>query len=154
MEGARFPAERRAGFERRSQTWLALATGSWRRRRRAPRRRVDAGLAAVDWHEARWLGVALLILLLSLTDAFLTLILINQGATELNPAMKPLVDGTGRGFALWKLGLTAGGVILLTLLVRVRVFGRYLAGVALYAILAGYVLLVSYEFWLVDQLPA
>jgi len=44
-------------------------------------------------------------------------------------------------------------VILLTLLVRVRVFGRYLAGVALYAVLVGYVLLVSYEFWMIDHLP-
>ncbi len=106
----------------------------------------------MDWHESRWLGVALLILLLSFADALLTLILMGLGATELNPAMGPLVSGTARGFALWKFGLTGGGVVLLTLLVRVRAFGTFIAGFLLYAVLASYLALVGYEFWLLDHL--
>jgi hypothetical protein len=107
----------------------------------------------VDWHDARWLGVAVLILLLSLGDAFLTLTLISRGASELNPAMVPLLGGTARAFAAWKLGLTGGGVVLLTLLVRVRVFGAYPAGSLLYAVLGIYIALVGYEFWLLDHSP-
>jgi len=146
-----YVAERRAGVDRRRRTFRALVMGSWTPRRRGPRRHWDAGIAAVDWHESRWLGVALLILLLSFADAFLTLILIDLGATELNPAMQPLVSGTARGFAVWKFGLTATGVVFLTLLVRVRAFGTFIAGFLLYAVLASYLALVGYEFWLLDH---
>jgi hypothetical protein len=67
--------------------------------------------------------------------------------------MEPLVAGPARGFALWKFGLTAGGVVLLTLLVRVRAFGTFIAGFILYAVLASYLTLVGYEFWLLDHFP-
>jgi hypothetical protein len=129
----------------------ALLVGSTHPRRRGPRRHRDAGIASVDWHDSRWLGVALLILLLSLSDAFLTLMLIATGASEANPFMQSLVAGSGRAFALWKLGLTSIGVVSLTLLVQVRAFGTYVAGFILYAVLAAYLALVGYEFWLLDR---
>ena len=52
--------------------------------------------------------------------------------------MAPLLDGTGQGFALIKVGLTAVGIVFLTILARLRVFGRSV-GYILYLILAGYV---------------
>lgn len=98
--------------------------------------------------------MALVILLLSCADAFLTLVLMQHGATEVNPIMAPLVTGSGRAFAFWKLVLTASGVIVLTILVRIRAFGFYPAGAILYAAATGYVVLVGYELWLLDQVMA
>jgi hypothetical protein len=82
----------------------------------------------------------------------LTLTLINHGAYELNPVMAPLLEGTGREFALVKFGLTAVGIVLLTVLARLRVFGRSV-GYLLYLILAGYLALVGYELFLLRNIP-
>ncbi len=109
-------------------------------------------MSSLDWHDSQWLAVAILILLLSVTDAFMTLTLINLGAVELNPFMAPLVTGSGRSFALWKLGLTSGGVVILILLARARVFRRLPVAVILYLVLIGYAVLVCYEVWLLERL--
>lgn len=144
--------ERRRGPDRRKRIAKGLVTGSINPQRRQSRRAGDHGITHLDWHAARWLGVALLILLLSCADALLTLALMRHGATEINPVMAPLVEGTGRGFALWKLGLTAVGVVVLTLLAPFRILGRVPVGVLLYLTLAGYIVLVAYELWLLEQL--
>lgn len=140
------------GSDRRRRALHGLIVGGNAARRQGPRRRDDQALAAVDRHHPQWLAVALVILLLSCADAFLTLLLLDHGATEINPLMAPLVRGSGYAFAFWKLSLTACGVIVLTILVRIRAFGIYLAGAMLYAIAAGYILLVGYELWLLDHL--
>lgn len=128
--------------------------GSFARRRLGPRRETDRGVASVDWHHPQWLAVSILILLLSCADAFLTLTLLHLGATELNPFMQPLVTGTGRSFALVKLSLTAGGVVILTLLARLKLFGRLPIGLLLYAVLTVYVVLIGYELWLLERIAA
>jgi hypothetical protein len=67
--------------------------------------------------------------------------------------MRPLVYATSAlPFTLVKVGLTAGGVVLLTLLARMRLFGRVPAGLLLYAVLAGYGVLILYEFGMLDAL--
>ena len=81
----------------------------------------------------------------SCADAALTLALIEHGAYEANPLMRPLVEGSGLVFTLVKVGLTGGGVVLLTLLARTRLFGRLPAGLLLYVLLAGYGALLLYE---------
>lgn len=145
---------RQVRSDRRQRTLHGLISGGARSRRQGPRRGSDQSLAAVDRHHPQWLAVALVILLLSSADAFLTLVLLQHGATEINPVMEPLVHGSGRAFALWKLLLTASGVIVLTILVRIRAFGFYPAGAILYAVATGYVVLVGYELWLLDHLAS
>ena len=145
------PPERRHG-ERRQHVLRALLLGSLRARRRQPRRAGEQGLAAVDWHHPQWLAVAILILMLSSADALLTLTLVERGAYEANPLMRPLVYGTALPFTVVKVGLTAGGVVLLTLLASMRIFGRLSAGLLLYALLAGYGVLILYEFRLLGLL--
>jgi Domain of unknown function (DUF5658) len=138
-------ADRRQGGERRSRLIHAILTGSVRPRRRGHRRH-DELRRLVDWHDARWLAVVMLILILSTVDAMLTLALVAQGlATEANPVMAPLVRGGGLDFALWKLGLTAVGVITLTVLARQRVFGWLTVGTVLYGVLGIYTALIGYE---------
>jgi hypothetical protein len=142
--------ERRTG-ERRTRTLRALLRGSLAPRRRGLRRARDAGFAAIDWHESRWLAVALSIVVLSCADAFFTLRLIADGADEVNPVMASLLAGAPLWFGLAKIGLTSLGVILLTVVARARAFGRIPVGVVLYTGLAGYATLVAYEYWLCDH---
>lgn len=138
------PPERRR-TERRRQVLRALLLGSFYARRRQPRRADEQALAAVDWHHPQWLATAILILALSSLDALLTLALLERGASEANPLMRPLVLGSALPFTVVKVGITAGGVVLLTLLASIRVFGRLPTGVLLYALLAGYGTLIFYE---------
>lgn len=128
--------------------------GSLHPRRRGPRRDTEANLAAVDWHHPQWLGVSILIVLLSCADAFLTLTLIGQGAYEVNPLMAPLVSGSPLAFTLVKVGLTGAGVVILTLLARLRAFRRIPVGALLYALLAAYAVLVVYEAQLLQRIFA
>jgi len=144
--------ERRRGADRRRSTLRALLIGSFRQRRRLPRRDDERHLAALDWHHPQWLAVGLLILLLSVADAFLTITLIGLGANEANPFMEPLVQDPVVDFAAWKMALTSGGVVLLILLARMRAFGRVPVALILYGVLFGYVALVGYELWLLEHL--
>lgn len=105
-----------------------------------------------DWFQSHWLAVAITVLLLSFADAMLTLTLISHGASEINPLMDPLVRGSGHSFAYWKIGLTAMGVVILTLLARMRLWGRAVGNI-LYVALAGYVVLVIYELFLLRNIP-
>jgi hypothetical protein len=145
------PPERRHG-ERRRQVLRALLVGSFRGRRRGPRRAGEQTFAAVDWHHPQWLATAILIVTFSSADAALTLALIEQGAYEANPLMRPFLYSSALAFTVVKVGLTAGGVVLLTLLASMRLFGRLSAGVVLYALLAGYGALILYEFSLLGWL--
>lgn len=128
--------------------------GSLHPRRRGPRRDDEASFAAVDWHHPQWLGISLLIVLLSCADAFFTITLINRGAYEANPVMAPLVSGSPLAFALVKIGLTGGGVVILTLLARMRAFRRLPISLLLYALLIAYAVLVTYEARLLQHILA
>jgi hypothetical protein len=141
----------RRGPDRRRQTLHALAYGSFNPRRRGSRRAGEHTVSGMDWHHPQWLAVALLIVLFSCADAFLTLTLIEHGAYEINPLMAPLVGGSALAFTVVKMGLTAGGVVLLTLLARMRAFGRVPVGLLLYTVLAAYGVLVVYEVRLLEE---
>jgi hypothetical protein len=145
------PPERRR-TERRSQLLRSLLYGSFRPRRRGPRRLNERGISAVDWHHPQWLAISMLIVIGSCTDALLTLMLIERGAVEANPVMAPLVGRSALAFALIKVLMTAGGVLLLTQLARIRAFGRIPVGAFLYLVLAIYGALITYELSLLDML--
>jgi hypothetical protein len=143
--------ERRCA-DRRRNVLRALVLGSFRRRRHGPRRAGEHTVSAVDWHHPRWLAVAIFIVLFSAGDAILTLALINRGASEANPLMAPLVAGSAATFALVKIGLTAGSVIVLTQVASTRAFGRVPVGTLLYVALGLYGGLLVYEVRLLSVL--
>jgi hypothetical protein len=145
-------SERRDRLERRRSVLGALWHGNFARRRIAPRRDTESHAVVTDWFHPQWLAIAIGILLLCSADAILTLTLIAHGASEVNPLMDPLVRGSGHSFAYWKFGLTSLGVVLLTLLARLRVFGKTV-GILLYVVLAVYAVLVSYELFLLRNIP-
>ncbi|MGH8254323.1 MAG: DUF5658 family protein [Steroidobacteraceae bacterium] len=143
--------DRRGRDDRRSRTLHSLLTGGWQARRRDPRRREPLRVGSVDWHAPQWFAAALIVLLLSLADTFLTLVLVHHGAIEVNPVMAPLVIGSGGSFAFFKLALTAAAVTVLVALTRVPTFGRLLAGPILVGAAVLYAALIAYELWLLDQ---
>lgn len=131
-------------------SWRTFIQGGLTPRRRAPRRNTERhGL--VDWHAPHLLFLSLTILLLSVADAFLTLTLIKQGATEANPLLKFLLDEHPRFFGGTKMVLTGGGVLVLVALARARVFGLLKVEAILHWFLLAYVALVAYECWLLRQ---
>jgi hypothetical protein len=144
--------ERRLQNERRRSVFNALWRGNFERRRIAPRRDRERHAVVTDWFHPQWLAVGMLIMLLCGADALLTLALIQHGAEEINPLMAPLVDGSADAFAAWKFGLTAAGVVFLTLLARLQFFGRTV-GVILYVVLGLYATLVVYELFLLRNIP-
>lgn len=144
--------ERRRGPDRRTRVARALVYGSFNPRRHGPRRTGEQAIGAIDWYEPWWLAIATLILALSAGDAMLTVVLISHGAYEVNPLLAPLIGGSGVLFVLVKIGLTGIGVVLLTLLSRVKAFGRMPVALLLYGVLAGYAVLIAYELRLLDRL--
>jgi hypothetical protein len=116
--------------------------------RRRGGRRADEQHLPIDWHEPYLLFLSLMILLLSVTDAFLTLTLIMGGATEANPLMAYVLSDHPHLFALVKMGLTGVGVLVLVAVARTRVFRVMRAGIVLQGIFVAYVALIAYEWWL------
>jgi hypothetical protein len=151
-EGSEAGPERRRGPDRRTRVARALMYGSLHPRRLAPRREGEHGLGAVDWHHPWWFAIATLILVLCAADAVLTYVLINRGGHELNPVLAPLIGRSGMLFVAVKVGVTGVGVVLLTLLSRVKAFGRMPVALFLYAVLAGYGALIAYELRLLGWL--
>jgi hypothetical protein len=155
----RKPLHPRAGLvarrrgERRLLVRRALLYGRVRPRRRGPRRTDERTVNAVDWHHPQWLAVSMLIVIGSCTDALLTLVLVERGlAVEANPLMAPLIGHSALAFALVKVALTAGGVLLLTQLARIRTFGNIPVGLFLYLVLTVYGALIIYECSLLNVL--
>jgi len=143
--------ERRVPIERRRSVLRALWRGNFARRRIAPRRNTERHVVVTDWFHPQWLAVGIAILLLCGADALLTLTLIGDGAIEINPLMDPLVRGSGHSFAYWKVGLTSVGVVILTLLARLRFYGKAV-GWVLYGVLGIYSVLVGYELFLLRNI--
>jgi len=146
------PNERREVPERRRRLIHGLFVGGLTPRRLAHRRTAESHPRLHDLHEARWMGVAVLIMLLSVADAMLTLELMHLGAIEVNPVMAIFLDGGSPGFAYMKVGLTGVGVTVLTVMARIHAFGRVPVGIVLYGVLGLYVSLIAYEYWLLEVL--
>ena len=139
----------RRRIDRRQLSWRTFLQGSLTPRRRANRRgdgREDEGL--LDWHEPHLMFLALMILLMSVVDAFLTLNLIGKGAEEANPIMALILDRAPRLFAGVKMALTGVGIVVLVALARARVFRVIRISAIIHWCMLGYVVLLIYEAWL------
>ena len=84
-----------------------------------------------ETHSPKTLAVILLIILLSITDAYLTLDLISRGAVELNPIMAYYLDHSALTFFGMKYLLTCASIIVILIikdlyLFRTKVQGKIL----------------------------
>jgi hypothetical protein len=138
--------ERRDRAERRLRVWWSVCYGSFNPRRRSPSRRGgDAGVHLLDWHAAHLLAVSIGILLMCVVDAFLTLILLQGGAVEVNPFMAGLIYRNVAIFASLKMAMTSAGILLMVYLARYRFMRLLRVEWALYGVLIGYAGLIVYE---------
>jgi hypothetical protein len=143
-------SDRRNCLDRRRLSIRTFLQGSLTPRRRDNRRGHESeGL--LDWHEPHLLFLAIMILLLSVTDALLTLTLIANGATEANPVMAYFLEQTPRLFAAVKMALTGAGIIVLVALARARVFAVIRISIIIHWFLLGYLVLIGYEYGLLRQ---
>ena len=113
--------ERRQFLDRQRLTFRTLLRSGVTPRRRNGRRRGDRD-GVVDWHEPDLLFLALTILLLSIADAFFTVTLLANGATEINPLLAFVFQRFPAYFPIFKMTLTGVGVVVLVAMARARVF--------------------------------
>ena len=92
-------------------------------------------------------------MILSCTDAFFTLQLLQRGAIEMNPIMDAVIGKSTVMFAVTKLSLTAFGILVLVFLSRARFMDRFRTGLILTVFFSFYACLVCYEFvYLLSQM--
>jgi hypothetical protein len=145
--------DRRERRDRRRRVAWSILYGSFRPRRRTPRR-PDGGayVWSLDWFSSHLLAVSIGILLLSVTDAGLTLLLLDRGALEVNPVMDLVVHGDAAVFAALKMGLTGTSVLVLVGLSRHRFLRHLRVEAALYGVLLTYSALIAYELWMAQTI--
>ena len=144
--------ERRVNHvDRRALTLRTLLTSGASPRRRDGRRAGEQELP-VDFHEPYLLVLAVVLLLLSVADAFLTLALMSDGAQETNPLLAFVLNEHPRFFAVTKMALTGMGVVLLVAMARTKLFRLVRAAWFFKGLVAAYLVLVAYEAWLVSTM--
>jgi hypothetical protein len=116
-------------------------------RRAGDRQRV----VALDRYQPSLFVGIMVVLCLSLLDALLTLILIAQGASELNPVMRYYLSHGPQVFLLAKYGLTALSVLIIVLLEE-SFITRYRigTGMLLHVFTAFFGSVVIWEFYLLS----
>ena len=144
--------ERRGAPDRRRRVWWSVCYGSFNPRRRTPPRRLEESrFHSLDWHSAHLLAVAIGILLLCVADAFLTLVLLQGGAAEVNPIMALLLGRSVAAFAVLKLAMTGAGTVSMVILARYRFMRLLRVEWVLYGVLIGYATLIGYEIWMLKS---
>jgi hypothetical protein len=145
-------SNRRLPTDRRKFTLQTLVRGVTNAQRRQLRRVNDQNQGGyVDRHEPRLLLSTLGILLLSLTDAVLTLTLLQHGAVELNSFMAVLIETDVQLFVAGKMAITAVCLIFLLIHAKFRIFRVVRISMLLYAFLSIYALLIAYELILLTM---
>ena len=137
--------ELRAESDRREFGWRTVVFGFLRSRRRQPRRSTDTDAILVDWHHPSLFFLAVGTMLLSCTDAFLTLILLEHGMIEANPFMASLLGNSTAVFAATKMTITGLSILTLVFLSEARFFNRFRTGLFLTIFFTAYACLVCYE---------
>ena len=145
--------ERRRGLARRQRCPLfADSRFLLRGRRRVLRRANDQRGVCLDWHPVSLWIVVLGILLLSALDAALTLILLQYGANEANPLLRPLLERDTHQFINVKLLLTAVPLVLLVAHSRLVIYGQIKVERIVHGLLVIYLTVIGYELLLLNSL--
>lgn len=129
--------------------WHSLFTG---RRRILQRQTCDTSGYIIDTHESWLLLLTLGALLLSISDAVLTLVLLHHGATEMNPFMAILIESNISLFFWVKFTITAVALVALLIFKNFTLF-KYFNGYHFIALtFLVYVCLIRYEFILLERI--
>ena len=137
--------EQRSVEDRRQFGWRTVLYGFLRSRRRDTRRAADGDVVFMDWHHPWLFFLATGTMLLSCTDAVLTLILLDKGMIEANPVMAAIMGQGTAAFAATKMALTGFGILTLVFLAKHHFLDRFRAGLFLTVFFVAYACLVCYE---------
>lgn len=139
-------SERRAGAERRTHVFRTLLGCVIDCRRDHPQRLAERQQPYYSDFYDSWLFVLILsIVLLSVTDAVLTLKILSYGGTELNPVMDAILAHGPLAFFTIKYGLTCAGLVICVLHIRHQLLRLIPMRTVLLMIFGGYLILVAYE---------
>ena len=141
------------GEDRRRKNSLRTAVHSLYRNRRASIRRIDddAVNVYVDRHEPWLVYMALGALLLSMTDAFFTLALLQYGSYEMNPFMDYFIQKDVRLFFMVKFGMTSACVLFVVMHKNFQFLRLFKGYHVLLTSFALYSLLICYEMMMLLQ---
>lgn len=143
------PENRCSSDRRRKPTspWAAVFGQGQRIRNRRTREHYQQYF--VDRFPFRALAWILLLLTLSIFDAFMTLLLLEQGCEEVNPVMEYLINQGPLSFLVGKYILTAAGIPVLLIFKNHFLFGTKLrVGYMIPIFVTMYLFLFSYQCWL------
>jgi Domain of unknown function (DUF5658) len=149
-----FHFDRRSGKDRRNRRVPEIKSLFIYARRKNIRRQDDQFKTVyVDQYSPALLTPVLLILLLSITDAFLTLFLVDRGAREINPVMAYFLKFGPFTFMSVKYFLTSYAVIVLLIFNNVyfrklKIYTRSLFSCAV----AVFVIVVAWELFLMVRI--
>lgn len=144
---------RNKGQDRRNNS-MRTAVHSLYRNRRTDVRRVDdeAVNVYVDRHEPWLVYMALGALLLSATDAYFTLALLQHGSYEMNPFMDYFIQKDAQLFFAVKFFMTAACVVFVVMHKNFRFLRLFKGYHVLMASFALYSILICYELSMLLQL--
>jgi hypothetical protein len=117
-----------------------------RGRRKKARRNEEAKDYYVDRYELRYLFLIISILILCFLDAFMTVILLQLGAEELNPFMLIFIQKDVVLSMVVKYVITALSLICILMHKNFRIFRNLRVHSLIYFVLTLYVVLVLFEF--------
>ncbi len=145
--------ERWDGVDRRKEPTNPFSLASLRGRRRAIRPEDRNKHYYVDRYDPVSVLVFVLVVALSILDAFITLNLVNNGGRELNPVMEALLTLGTMPFLVGKYLLTGLGILFMIVHKEYYFFRGKISGRSLmFVILFLYILLILWEFYLLSHL--
>ena len=136
----------RTNSDRRTATLRTAIHSIYRNRRTSVRRETDMATDVYfDRHEPWFAYLALGVMLLSITDAYFTLYILNHGGEEISPVVEYLVQQGNLSFFIIKYLITAIAVLVVLMHKNFTIFKYFLGYHGLYIMLLSYVLLITYE---------
>lgn len=143
--------ERRADTRRRFSAVTFLGA-LFKQRRRHIRRDLDRINSYIDWYGPWPFLASVVIIVLCFTDALLTMILLNNGAMEMNVLMDWLIKHDVRTFAITKMVITGLAIIVLVMHFNFRFYRIIAVRYLIYALVPVYVLLIAHEINMLSQI--
>jgi hypothetical protein len=147
--------EKRRGVDRRTNNRSRLKYLLFDGRREQSRRNEDRSKAVIyDRYNPKLFFAITTILVLSILDAVLTLIVIQRGATELNPVMAYFLELGTPTFIIAKYLLTSVGVLILLIfknvfLTRIKIYTHSLFPCVIFV----FMVVIAWELFLIFGVP-
>jgi hypothetical protein len=138
--------------ERRQVSTKTLYGALFHQRRRSSRRDNDHLNNYTDWYGHWPFAATFIVILLCFVDAFLTTILLNNGAVELNIFMDWLIQRDIFTFAVVKMSVTGVALLVLVMHFNFRIYRFIAVRYLIYALVPVYVLLIAHEINLISQI--